>query len=69
MRLCPECKVEMTMSVSLYMVMPSSLEYKITKRDLRKKEVEIWGADWEGARYVCPNCGYVQKSVRARGRG
>jgi len=67
MRICKNCiGQEMTMSVSLFMVMPSSLEHKITKRDLRKKKVEIWGADWDNARFTCPKCGYIIKSLIER---
>lgn len=54
--MCIQCGSEMIMQVQLYISCPSDLFLKIRKADLRKKDVQIIGANWDKARFIC-KCG------------
>ncbi len=62
MELCPQCKVEMNIMVSVTMTMPSSMMGNITKDKLRGKDVQTDAIFWDGGDYLCPKCGFLIES-------
>ncbi len=53
---CDKCNAEMNLVTLLTISAPSSLWGNLTKRNLRRKGVEIMGVLWEGTDFICPNC-------------
>ena len=55
---CPKCDKQdgLTMMIDLTAVMPADMFHNITKVGLRRKEVELWGAEWGRAFISCRNC-------------
>ena len=58
---CPYCGVEMGVMADVTITIPSSYYRKLTKETFRKKELQIWGVDWEYADFICPKCGFVKR--------
>ena len=50
---CPECGSPVKMMVSVIILIPSEMESQLSKRNLRKKEVQVYAADWSRATYFC----------------
>lgn len=53
---CPKCKREMKTHMSLKIRYPSSFTGLITKKEIRKKEVELMAIDCSNVKNVCENC-------------
>jgi hypothetical protein len=60
---CPKCGKEMEMNVSLRFRMPARYANAVSKKVLRKKEVVITAALWDGATVTCYDCGYREKGI------
>ena len=54
--ICPECEAEMYMTVDVIMNIPSSMESQLSKKNIAKKEVQIFGVKWSSAYYYCKEC-------------
>jgi len=52
---CPDCKDELYMAVNVMMEIPASMESALSKTNIKKKEVNITGADWPNSYYYCKN--------------
>ena len=63
---CPKCKKgEMYAFVNFLVEMPFEDIYNAPKRNFRKKEYQIWSADWDKIRSIhCDKCGYIQNFNR-----
>ena len=56
---CPKCGSDkLRFSVSLFINAPIEKYRRLSKTALKSKDVEIWGADWPNAEFVCKKCGY-----------
>lgn len=54
---CPRCDSEnMSFMVDIIVHAPIKYLHELSKTNLRKKDVEIIGADWDKATYVCLEC-------------
>jgi hypothetical protein len=51
----------MRMMVDITITMPSSMESKLTKKAFQTKDIQIYGASWHNATYICPDCGFTYK--------
>jgi len=59
--ICPECNQDnVEMLVSVHMVIPSSMENMLSKTNIRKKGVMVYGVNWDTASYWCrtEGCGW-----------
>lgn len=58
---CPNCKGPITIQVQNIISLPGNLINKLSKKAIRKKEVQLTGTDWNNANYICndPKCGFV----------
>ena len=54
---CPKCGVEMVMTVSIDIRLPSKYANLISKEVIRKKECQLICANWQKAYAVCYKCG------------
>ena len=54
---CPYCNEEMIMMVDVTMTMPSKFESQLTKKLIATKDVQLYAANWDRARYIC-KCGF-----------
>jgi hypothetical protein len=61
---CPECGSDVEMMVDVTMLIPAELEGNLTKRNLRKKGVVIYAANWSRASYFCKNCRWNYNNKR-----
>lgn len=60
---CPKCGKEMTMRVSIDIVLPARYVNLITKKVIRKKECRISSANWTKATASCYPCRYREKGL------
>ena len=60
---CPKCSKEMTMRVSIDIVLPSRYANLICKKVIRKKECSITSANWEKATATCYECMYRETGL------
>lgn len=44
--------------VNVTMIMPSRYESRLSKVALRSKDIKLYGASWDAARFIC-ECGYT----------
>ncbi len=56
---CEKCGTETNLVTLVSISAPASLYGKLTKRNLRRKGVEIMGVLWEGTDFICPNCNHA----------
>lgn len=63
---CPKCGEELYMMVDVTMCIPSSMESRLSKENIRKKDVRIYAANWSKAFYYCTNPGCRWNSSAAR---
>ena len=61
---CPKCETEMKIMVQVTMSIPGYMEGNLTKKNINKKEVTIWSANWSSADHICPNCNYVFQGLK-----
>ena len=47
------------MRVNVLMSIPASLESRLSKVSLRRKDVEMWGASWDKASVLCRKQGLI----------
>ena len=55
---CPKCGKEMTMRVSIDLVLPSRHANLLSKQVIRSKECKITSANWAKATASCYTCRY-----------
>jgi len=53
---CPKCKGDVEMMVNVTLFIPAEMESLLSKTNLRKKEVKLYAADWDRAKYFCKDC-------------
>ena len=59
---CPNCGSDkLTIMTTMTVSFPFEWMRKLTKKKLRSKDFEIWGANWDRASYICKGCGYTIK--------
>ncbi len=58
---CPKCSGPMRMQVQAVISAPSNLAHRLSKANLRSKEVYLMGVLWETANHICtnPKCCHV----------
>jgi hypothetical protein len=58
---CQKCGSKQRIMFQLVIAGPAEMYAHTRKADFRKKEVEIWGANWETCDFICtnPKCGHV----------
>lgn len=59
---CPRCNSAITVQLNLIIVIPGELLHRVSKTALRRKDVQILGADWDRATYVCSQCDWVDRN-------
>lgn len=52
---CQTCHQGLRVGVSLFLDIPSRLQSRLSKKNLRDASVKITGAGWDHAYYYCPN--------------
>lgn len=52
---CPKCGSDVEMMVDLTIICPAEMESNFSKKNLRKKEVKLYAANWPRASYFCRN--------------
>ena len=52
---CPRCGSDVEMMVNLTILCPAEMEGEFSKKNLRKKEVKLYAANWERASFFCKN--------------
>jgi hypothetical protein len=52
---CPKCNGDVEIMVNVIMLIPGEMEGRLSKTNLRKKEVKLYAANWEQASYFCKN--------------
>ena len=52
---CPDCDGKVEMIVNVTMLIPAELEGQLSKANLRRKDVKLYGASWDKAAYFCKN--------------
>ncbi len=52
-----DCDHQFTIVVKAIFEIPFENIGHLTKKDMRKKENILWGADWENDRVICKKCG------------
>lgn len=52
---CPKCGGNVEMMVDLTILCPAEMESHFSKKNLRKKEVKLYAANWGRASYFCMN--------------
>ena len=55
---CPKCGAPVRAMLTLIVSIPGEMWGNITKRNIAKKEFELWGANWDTAFIKCTECGY-----------
>ena len=50
---CKVCGKTLWMQVNIIVRAPATFEGNMSKKSIRKKEVEVMGVDWPRARYYC----------------
>lgn len=55
---CPKCGKDLRMMVDVTMIIPATMESRLTKRALQQKGVELYAANWPRQCKLCPNCGW-----------
>lgn len=58
---CVKCGSPTRMQVQLTVSAPGALYHKLSKQALRRKGVDVLGANWETADFICtnPDCCHV----------
>ena len=58
---CPKCGSKTRMMIQVTMSIPSEMMSQLSKKNIAKKEVEIWGVSWDSADHICtnPKCGFT----------
>lgn len=64
---CPKCNTLMRVKVGVYLDIPWRFLHRLTKRAIRRGDVEIDGADWPKCRIYCPACGCTEEEAVALG--
>lgn len=60
MNICPKCNEPgLTFMVTQTVVAPMSMYRNLTRTNMRKKEFEHWGTNWDKADIICRCCGYA----------
>ena len=55
---CKNCGSEdISVMVDITAVMPIDMYRHLTKKKMRRKEFELWGANWGDASFICKKCG------------
>ena len=62
--ICPKCESDMRIMVQVTMSIPSHMEMNLSKKNISKKEVTIWGANWSAADHICTKCNYVFQGLK-----
>jgi hypothetical protein len=53
---CPKCgENSLDVMVNISMVIPMDHMHELSKKAIRDKRVEIWGADWDRSSWFCKN--------------
>lgn len=52
---CPKCGSNTTMMIQVTMVIPSEMTSQLSKKNIAKKEVQLWGVNWDSADHICTN--------------
>jgi hypothetical protein len=52
---CDICEKEMDWSIQVNMWIPKDVLFYLSKKNIRRKDVEIIGVDWSNAKPVCRN--------------
>jgi len=64
--LCPRCKKgSIRVKVNLYLDIPLSLMNRLSKRNLRSRDVKVEGANWPEELLYCTNhkCGMMKRGT------
>lgn len=64
---CPHCKKgEVRVKVELFLDIPFSLAHRLSKENLRLKDVKVEGANWPKEMLYCthPGCGMIKRGKR-----
>lgn len=56
---CKHCDEEPVIMVNVLMSIPESMGNKLSKLAIRDKRVELWGASWNTASYICRQHGKI----------
>lgn len=60
---CPKCGGPTRTAVNLYLDIPGSLNNRLNKAALRRKDVRVMGAGWPTALHYClrMRCGWIMR--------
>ncbi len=58
---CKKCRKKGTLRlmVSLFLDIPLELYARLSKKNLRRKDVKLDGAGWDSSRLYCASCGWL----------
>lgn len=58
---CPKCGSDTRMMVQVVISAPGELNHRLSKKNLRHKDVYLQGVRWETADFICqnPDCRHV----------
>lgn len=58
---CPKCKItnNIDVMVDITVSIPAEKYRHLSKRDIRLKDIRLWGADWDHCSFICPQCYYT----------
>lgn len=58
---CEKCNSEnIKIMVDIGLIIPLDMIFKISKKGIRRKEVQIQYANWPKAKIICSDCGRVR---------
>jgi hypothetical protein len=61
--ICPMCNQDnVEMMVDVTMIIPSHMESRLSKTNIKSKDVQIYAVNWPRATYLCKtmDCGWIQ---------
>ena len=53
------CGGELRIMVNLFLNIPFELESRLSKKNIRRKDVKIEGAGWPESKLYCTKCGFL----------
>jgi hypothetical protein len=57
---CQKCgSQDILVIVTAFLEIPIKMYGNLTKENIKKKDVQIRGADWGKASFLCKDCGYM----------
>ena len=59
---CPKCKKgEVRIKVNLFIDIPLELHHRVSKSNLRNREIKVEGAGWPTCTWYCTRCRWTGK--------